>query len=144
MLLINHDTHVTHTVLCITSSRIAAEYSPHIVHRSSHRTFCRCMFLVSCSSSMFCSFLFISRRFSSPGLTRSRSTELRPPLSPWWAAWDAAPPPSGRQEKRLKRANDSDLDKTRVRSESQCELRSFITYIDTYRGLARKFKALQY
>lgn len=56
-------------------------------------TLWRCMFLVSCSSSMFCSFLFISRRFSSPDLTRSRKTEPRPPRSTWAAPWPPAAPP---------------------------------------------------
>ncbi len=62
-------------------------------------TFCRCMFFVSCSSSMFCSFLFISRRFSSPGFTKSLSTELKPPRSPW-APWATAPPPDTSERKR--------------------------------------------
>lgn len=52
-----------------------------------HITFCRCMFLVSCSSNIFCSFLFISLRFSSPGFTRSLRTEPRPPRSPWELPW---------------------------------------------------------
>lgn len=51
---------------------------------------CRCIFLVSCSSSMFCSFLFISRRFSSPGFTRSLRTLPSPLRSVWPAATDTS------------------------------------------------------
>lgn len=53
-------------------------------------TLCRCIFLVSCSSSMFCSFLFISRRFSSPGFTRSLRTLPSPLRSVWPAATDTS------------------------------------------------------
>lgn len=51
---------------------------------------CKCMFLVSCSSNMFCSFLFISRRFSSPGFTRSLRTLPSPLRSVWPAATDTS------------------------------------------------------
>lgn len=51
---------------------------------------CKCMFLVSCSSSMFWSFLFISRRFSSPGFTRSLRTLPSPLRSVWPAATDTS------------------------------------------------------
>lgn len=51
---------------------------------------CKCIFLVSCSSSMFCSFLFISRRFSSPGFTRSLKTLPSPLRSVWPAATDTS------------------------------------------------------
>ena len=47
---------------------------------------CKCIYLVNCSSSMFCSFLFISRRFSSPGFTRSLRTLPSPLRSVWPAA----------------------------------------------------------
>lgn len=62
-------------------------------------TFWRCMFLVSCSSSMFCSFLFISRRFSSPGFTRSLKTELKPPRSPWTPWANPTPPDTSARER---------------------------------------------
>lgn len=51
---------------------------------------CKCIFLVNCSSSMFCSFLFISRRFSSPGFTRSLRTLPSPLRSVWPAATDTS------------------------------------------------------
>lgn len=63
-------------------------------------TFCRCMFLVSCSSNMFCSFLFISLRFSSPGFTRSLRTEPRPPRSPWEPPWPPTALPDTSEEER--------------------------------------------
>lgn len=56
------------------------------------------MFLVSCSSNMFCSFLFISLRFSSPGFTRSRRTEPRPPRSPWEPPWPPTAAPDTSEE----------------------------------------------
>lgn len=68
--------------------------------RSAQITFCRCMFLVSCSSSMFCSFLFISLRFSSPGFTRSLRTEPRPPRSPWEVPWPPTALPDTSEEDR--------------------------------------------
>lgn len=51
---------------------------------------CKCIFLVSCSSNMFCNFLFISRRFSSPGFTRSLRTLPSPLRSVWPAATDTS------------------------------------------------------